>query len=152
MTQALKLIAMDGEDLPILSAHLQDAILRPHEMVYDRAKKQLTFPVRRFVHEDPASRRWLFARRERRMSVLHIERVLRISAQGLALPAKEDVQPLVLLSMVFHRDQEGVPCGDIELVFAGDVRLRLSVECIEMQLTDTDARWQASGRPKHGSP
>ena len=37
----------------------------------------------------------------------------------------------------------------IELVFAGDGAIRLDVECIEAQLADMPAAWEAQSVPKH---
>ena len=37
----------------------------------------------------------------------------------------------------------------IELGFAGDGAIRLDVECIEAQLADMPAAWEAQSVPKH---
>lgn len=156
MTSALKLIAMDAEDLSIISAHVQDAIIRPADLIFDRVRQQLILPLRRFVHEDPASRRFLFAWAERRLAVMKISRVTAISSKGFTLPASQEAEPLALLTMTFRENSDAAPAGELELIFATgqeevEKRMRLQVECVEIHLADTEARWQASSRPRHGS-
>jgi Protein of unknown function (DUF2948) len=50
-TGPLKLIALDDEDLGILSAHLQDAILRAGDIVYLARESRFALAARRFDWE-----------------------------------------------------------------------------------------------------
>ena len=40
MTPVLRLTALDGEDLGVISAHMQDAVLLVGDMAYNKARKQ----------------------------------------------------------------------------------------------------------------
>jgi hypothetical protein len=42
------------------------------------------------------------------------------------------------------------PAGALTLVCAGDMAVRLQVECIEVQLEDLDAAWTVETMPVHG--
>ncbi len=46
--ELLKLAALDAEDLTVISAHLQDAILRPEDLTYLMAEKRFALVLRRF--------------------------------------------------------------------------------------------------------
>ncbi|WP_279482805.1 DUF2948 family protein [Aureimonas sp. SK2] len=143
----LRLNALDDEDLRIISAHVQDAVLRVGDLSLDGRAGRLLVPMNRFAWEAQKPRRW-FAKPEpgeRRRSVLRIDRVLSASRTGIDLQAPEDV-----LSLLALRWRPGdAPSGSIELVFAGEAAIRLDVECIEVQLSDLGASWSTLSRPMH---
>jgi len=134
-----KLIALDGEDLQVLSAHCQDAVMKAADMQYVAREKRMIIEMNRFIGEK------IDGKPERRRSVLHFERVEKVSSQGLN--PKEKGKVLNLLAIVFNPADS--PAGDIDLVFSGDITVRLQVECIEAQLADMQASWSASSQPRH---
>ena len=138
----LKLYAMDSEDLQVISACCQDAILHVSELEYYAGESRFVLSMNRFAWEtaDPSGREF-----ERRKSVLHFNRVRSVKVQGIDRKQKDTV--LSLLSVSFEPAEE--PEGIIELVFAGDGAIRLEVECIEAQLTDSGAAWGTESRPAH---
>ncbi len=139
----LKLVALDEQDLQIISAHVQDAILKVGAMSWLPAEKRFALEIRRFVWE---KKRRLFERNdERRLSVLGFDRVLAAKTSGIA-PADKDV-PLELLAVRFTPTD--APAGHVELDFAGGATVRLDVECIEARLADLGPAWQAGARPAH---
>ena len=140
----LKLVALDEEDLAVISAHVQDAVLKVRDMTYSPREKQFVLSMNRFAWEN--ARGGLFRRKyERRRSALHFDRVLGIRSGGFERDREEDV--LELLAIRFAAARE--PAGTIELVFAGGGAVRLEVECIEAQLTDLGAAWETRARPVH---
>ncbi|MBO6900261.1 MAG: DUF2948 family protein [Rhizobiaceae bacterium] len=142
--QALRLVALDGEDLSIVSAHVQDAVTKVGEIKFDATDKQLVLPVNRYAWE---KKRGLFSRRgERRRSVLHFKRVLGVRASGIDQSKGDTV--LSLLAIEFAPSD--APAGTIELTFAGGAAMALDVEVIEVQLADVGGAWGAAARPRHG--
>lgn len=141
MTDRLKLIAMDAEDLSVLSAHCQDAVLKASDMLYLPKERRFALAMNRFVWEE-ASRRKTF---ERRRSMLHFERVEAV--RSLRLDRGNPDLVLELLAITFKASEE--PAGTIELAFAGGATLHLEAECIEAQLTDTAAAWETKNLPGH---
>lgn len=140
----LKLVAMDEEDLKIISAHLQDAVLKVGDMIYRAREKQFALSMNRFVWE--SAPRGIFRRRyERRRAALHFDRVLGVKSGGFDRYRPDEV--LELLAIRFAPARE--PAGTIELVFAGGGAVRLEVECIEAQLTDLGAAWETRAKPVH---
>lgn len=141
MTQLLKLAALDAEDLEILSAHLQDAVLKVGDIDWRPAEKRLTLPLNRFAWEGTARGE----APERRRSVLHLARVMAVKSCQLPLARKDEV--LALLSLRFTPGD--TPSGDIDFIFAGGATLRATVECIETSLADLGAAWSAKAVPAH---
>lgn len=140
MTQ-LKLLALDSGDLQVISSCCQDAVLKVGDLEYLAKQKQFTLSLNRFAWElDGVSKT-----PERRKSVLHFARVNSVQVSGIDRSDKEMV--LSLLAVLFNVGEQ--PSGEIELVFAGDGAIKLHVECIEAQLADMPAAWEAKGRPSH---
>lgn len=141
----LKLVAMDEEDLQIISAHVQDAVLKVGDLDYRPSEKRFVFACNRFIHEqNPAHSRGKKSY-ERRRSVLHFDRVVNVRAMNIDRTAPEDV--LALLAINF--EPADAPSGVIELVFAAGKTIRLTVEVIEMRLADLGAAWETGNRPDH---
>lgn len=148
MARPLKLLAMDPDDLIVVSAHVQDSVLRSCEIEYDPTKRLLFLQINRFAWEAPGARKRLFKTYERRRSVLHFAQIVSIRSNGV--DRTDETQVKSVLSIEFHpNDNEDDPGGTIQINFAGGGALQLTVECIEAQLTDTGAAWSASGKPKH---
>lgn len=139
----LRLIALDDEDLAILSAHVQDAVLKVGEMSWMPAEKRFVMPMNRFAWEQERKSR----RREhqRRRAALHFARVENIRSTGFDREAKEQV--LELLAVRFQ--PVDLPSGDILLDFAGGATVALRVECLEAQLADLGPAWSTPLAPRH---
>ncbi len=139
----LRLAAFDEEDLDVLSAQVQDAVLKVSGIDWRPREKRLILAMNRFAWDV----RGTFTRRndERRSAVLQFDRVRAVRSAGIRRDRAEDVLELLALRFL----PSDTPSGTIELDFAGNATMRLDVECIEARLTDLGARWQASSRPLH---
>lgn len=139
----LKLVALDEEDLNIVSAHVQDAVMKAGDLKFLARERRFVLPMNRFAWETQSG---LFPDKpQRRNSVLHFERVN--SAKAAGMPRDKPAETLSLLALRFL--PADAPAGTIELVFSGGGTLRLAVECIEARLSDLGGAWEASSRPKH---
>lgn len=143
--EELKLIALDADDLRVLSCHLQDAVIRVGDMAYLRQDMRFAAIANRFDWEAAAKDDG--ADYQRRRTGLRFERVKSARVQGFDLQHKETV--LALLAVTFEPAEE--PSGAVTLHFAGDAAVRLEVECIEAELRDLGAAWRARTRPVHAS-
>ncbi len=140
----LKLRALDSDDLAILSAHVQDAVAKVADLAYRPAERRFVGVLNRFAWET-AGRPGAVA--ERRRTAMHFDRVLSVKVQGLD---RSQPQAIVsLLAIRFTPAAEADPGGVIDLVFSGAATVRLEVECIEAQLADLGAAWQATAKPDH---
>jgi hypothetical protein len=138
----LKLIALDSEDLEVISAHVQDAVVRVPDMGYARADRRFAVLMNRFAWETEAGRR---NKGLRKRAALHFDSVQSVATQGFDPNASEGV--LNLLAITFA-PVDG-PAGIIEISFAGGGTVRLGVECLEARLTDLGAAWAATAKPAH---
>lgn len=137
----LKLIALDAEDLDVLSAHVQDAVVRVADMGYARADRRFALLMNRFDWETGQGR----SKGLRKRAALHFDSVQSVVTNGFDPASPEGV--LNLLAIAFH-PVDG-PSGIIELNFAGGGTVRLGVECLEARLADLGAAWAASAKPTH---
>jgi hypothetical protein len=140
----LKLIALDAADLSVVSAHLQDAVLRAADIAYLPGEKRFAAVVQRFDWFD-AIAAGESARFSRRQTAVRIERVTGAQVQGIDLAQKDRV--LSLLALCFEPGEP--PEGHITLRFADGAAIRLQVECIEVEMKDLGPAWQAKAKPKH---
>lgn len=139
--ELLKLAALDAEDLAILSAHLQDAIVRPGDLAYLADAHRFVLVGRRFDWSAPEG-----SAPRRRLTGMHFERVLRVRTRGIT-PGAEAGTPLSLLAITFALTE--APSGTATLVFAGGAAVQLDLECIEVRLKDLGPVWEVEGRPDH---
>lgn len=138
----LKLLALDAEDLEVLSAHVQDAVLMVGDIHWRAAEKRVIVAMNRYAWERATTPD---APGERRRTALRIDRVTSVKAQGI----RPD-HPAVVLDLLALRWLDGTaPAGTVELVFAGDATLRIAVECLEATLTDLGAAWATEHCPCH---
>lgn len=142
----LKLIVFDAEDLSVVSAHLQDAVMRVGDMTFRPNEKRFAAIVSRF---DWAGAHSGGARTNiRRQAALRFERVLAARTTGVDL--KQPGEVLALLAVAF----EGAagpdePAGTVTLTFAGQAAVQLDVECLEGELRDLGPAWKARSQPAH---
>ena len=132
MSPQLKLIALDADDLAVISAHVQDARVQVSDIVWRQSEKRLVIGMNRLDWEqtlagETAPRRLIAA--------LRFDRVLACKSRDIDLGAPEAV--LDLLGIEFHPGE--APGGSALLMFAEGGALRLDVECLECELTDLGA-------------
>ena len=144
MTEAecLKLLALDEEDLAVLSAHVQDAVLKVADLVYLPKEKRFAVGMNRFIWEKADGRRRDY---ERRRTALTFDRVKSVQANHIRRDRPEAV--LELLAIGF--EAVDAPGGFVTLYFAGGGAVRLEVECIETRLADLGVAWATMAKPVH---
>ncbi len=140
---SLKLMALDAEDLGIVSAHVQDAVFKVSGLAYVPRTKQLSLAINRFVWETAEGRGKSF---ERRRSLLLFKQVK--SVRSIGFNRKDAEAVLSLLAIQFEQDGEG-PDGTVEFVLSGGASIMIDVECIEVQLADTGGAWETGFKPRH---
>ena len=140
MTKSLRLIALDADDLAVLSANLQDAAVAVSDMTYLPAAKRFALAGQRFDWVRAAS-----GATERCATGFHFDHVLGVSRAGFD-PA-EGERVLHLLAIDFEAGE--APAGRISLTFSGGAALRLDVECVDAQMRDLGPRWACDQQPEH---
>ncbi|MCC8951244.1 hypothetical protein ACVI1L_001967 [Bradyrhizobium sp. USDA 4516] len=125
----LKLIALDADDLAVISAHVQDARVQPCDIVWRQDEKRLVVGLNRLDWEQTLSGG---ACSRRLIAALRFDRVLACKSRNIDLEAPEAT--LELLGIEFYASDP--PGGSALLMFGHGGALRLDVECLECELTD----------------
>ncbi|MDZ4791944.1 MAG: DUF2948 family protein [Hyphomicrobiales bacterium] len=138
----LKLIALDEDDLKVLSAHVQDAVGREADMAYIPTEQRFAVIVNRFdwsgVQKPDNGGAY-----ERRRSAVRFDKVRKVQVQNV----NPGERVMALLAIYFEPSEP--PSGFLTLIFAGDAAIRLDVECIEVELRDLGAAWSTKNLPQH---
>lgn len=126
-----RLWAQDEDDAAVISALMQDACVRPDEVVYDRSHRRFVLMASRFCWEESEP--------QRVRAALRIESVT--AARRRNWPEASEV-PLELLAL-------GVEHGMIMLHFAAGAEIMVESECIDLILEDLGKPHPALTRPQH---
>jgi Protein of unknown function (DUF2948) len=132
VTAQLKLIALDADDLAVISAHVQDARVQTGDIIWRQAEKRLVIGINRLDWEQTLSGETV---PRRLIAALRFERVLSCKSRNIDLDAAETA--LELLGIEFHPGE--APGGSAVLMFGHGGALRLDVECLECELADLGA-------------
>jgi len=150
----LRLIAQDVEDLKVISALVQDAVLTARDLTFSTRRRRFSLLVNRFRWEDHAQAQAAGRAFERVRAVLDFGDVIRVSHQGLDRRDPDTI--LSLLAVDFTADADAAVdaplSGRVLLTFAGNGAIALDVECLEVTLADVTRPYVAPSRraPDHG--
>ena len=131
-TTELKLMALDADDLAVISAHVQDARVRTSDIMWRQREKRLVIGMSRLDWEQTLCGE---TTQRRLVAALRFDRVLSCKSRRIDLEAPDAV--LDLVGIEFHEGE--APSGSALLLFAQGGALRLDVECLECELTDLGA-------------
>ena len=126
----LLLLANEADEVVLISALLQDALVRPVDIAWQPKARRLVLLVNRF--------RWETSDRTRVRAALRIESVLRVQRRDW--PKGEAI--LDLLAVTADGDH-------LTLAFAAGATIRAEVECVDVVLEDMSAPWAATREPGH---
>jgi hypothetical protein len=138
----LKLIALDGDDIEVVSTHLQDAVVKAADIHWRPSENRVVVGLNRFDWEAANGSTHEFRRRR---AALRFDRVLACKCRNLDCVQKDQV--LNLLAVEFNAKDE--PAGTVTLIFSGGGALRLDVECLEVELADLGPCWTTDCCPEH---
>ena len=150
MVDELKLVALDRDDVAVVSAHVQDALVRVGDIHWQPHEHRFVVALSRFdwiaaAGAKPASGQKPDYRRCR--TALRFDRVLSCKCRGIDQSDKE--ARLNLLAVEFA--ERDAPAGAVTMTFSGSGVIRLEVECLEAELADLGEIFVADGCPNHFS-
>ena len=138
----LRLRAEDAEDLAVISACVQDALVAVRDLAYDRGGRTFVLVANRFRWErGDASAALPF---ERVLCALVFERVDRVAYRGFH--RNEEDRILSLLAIRPASDAAGTT---IDLEFAGGATIRLAAAAIVCRARDFGEPWPTAWQPGH---
>ena len=139
-TVPLRLRARDADDLAVLSAALQDAIVPVHDMTFLRRERCFVMALNRFRWEQPAllvdgQEFW-----QRTLCGVRFQGIDSVQTRRLDLHDRSRMLDLLAISA-----EE----GGLLLTFADDAALRLAGTGIDVLLEDRGEPWPTPQRPQH---
>jgi Protein of unknown function (DUF2948) len=139
-----RLIALDADDLAVISAHVQDARVQAGDIIWRQAEKRLVVGMNRPDWEQTLKGK---AEPTRLIAALRFDRVLSCKSRNIDLEAPETT--LELLGIEFYPSDP--PGGSAVLMFGGGGALRLDVECLECELADLGPEDLGTAEPGEGA-
>ena len=139
--EPVKFVALDRDDLEVVSTHLQDALVKVADVIWRPNERRLVVGLSRF---DWLSAEGTKPELRRCRSALRFERVNSCRCRSVNPCGKNDV--LNLLAVEFA--ETDAPGGVVMLIFSGGGVLRLEVECLECELADLGPSWPANVRAR----
>ena len=146
----LRLKGVDAEDIAIISAQVQDAIVPVADMAYLSRERVFAMVVNRFMWEagpvepsgvEEAGRDGPICPLYLRTNCgIEFRQVSRVQSRGLDL--RDRSQLLCLLAICAEED-------GVDLHFSGGGVVRLAVDAIDCRVRDMDEPWPTQCRPAH---
>jgi hypothetical protein len=141
----LKLVALDRDDIEVVSAHLQDAVVKVADIRWLPAERRVVVGLNRFDWEAANGGSPEFRRRR---AALRFERVSSCKCRNCT-NCSEDAKDRVLNLLAVSFEETDQPAGVVTLMFSGGAALRLEVECLEAELADLGPSWTTECCPAH---
>jgi hypothetical protein len=140
--ELLKLVALDRDDLEVVSTHLQDATINIGDVHWRPAERRLVIGLARFDWEASLGQS---PQLQRRRTALRFDRVNAMKCRNVD---RKDKQAMFNLLAVEFTESDP-PGGVVTLIFSGGAALRLEVECLECELVDLGPVWTTTCCPTH---
>ena len=140
--QLLKILALEPDDLQVISTHMQDAIIRIADLNYGRKSRQFVLVANRF--EGEASETTKIGHRRR--TGVTFSQVTNVRSSKISQGVGEAVLSLLAIEFLAGKT---APDGVIKLMFSGGGIIELDVECVEAQMEDLGPRWATGNIPNH---
>jgi|TARA_B100000131_G_C18080211_1_gene597953 Protein of unknown function (DUF2948). len=141
--QNLKLIARTTEDLRVISAHLQDSIVKTSDIANLKKNRIFLMQLNRFMWEDVE--KGVFRKNKRIRTVLKFENILKVASKNVDQKKNDRFLDFLAIETTKMPDKN----YEMKLIFSGDIVLKLIAEAIEVTLDDQGAPWESKNKPEH---
>ncbi len=139
----LKLIARTEDDLRVVSAHLQDAIVNTSDIANLEKNKIFLMQLNRFMWEDVE--KGVFRKNKRIRTILKFENVIKAVSKNINQSKKDKFLDFLTIETNQMPDNN----YEMRIVFAGDLIIKITSEVIEVTLDDQGEAWETKNTPKH---
>ena len=139
----LKLLATSDEDLRIVAAHLQDAIVSIQDIANLKKNRIFLIQLNRFMWEDVE--KGVFRKNKRTRTVLKFDNIISVLSKNINLKNNKHFLDFLTIesNLLFDKSY------DIKLIFSGDAVIKIKVEVIDVTLDDQGSPWESKTTPKH---
>jgi hypothetical protein len=146
--EELKLVALDKDDIEVVSAHVQDALVKVADIFWQPRARRFVMALNRFDWMnavDADGLKTTLPEYRRCRTALRFERVISCRYRDLDQTNKDLF--LNLLSIEFAGGE--APAGTVTMTFSGGGAIRLEVECLEAELADLGEVFSEKACPDH---
>ena len=139
----LKLLATSDKDLRVIAAHLQDAIVSPKDIAHLKKNRIFLIQLNRFMWEDVE--KGIFRKHKRIRTVLKFDNIISVSSKNIIKGNDEIFLDFLTIESTSLPDKS----YEINLIFSGDVIIKILSEVIDVTLDDQGSPWESKTEPKH---
>jgi hypothetical protein len=148
-SKGLRLRAADAEDLAVISACLQDALVSVRDLAYDPAARTFVLVANRFRWESRDTDAREDAPFERILCGVAFDDIDGVAYRGFHRSEEDRILALLAIRPIFAQNPGGPPGGEILLEFAAGVTIRLSAAAISCRARDFGQPWPTPWQPGH---
>ena len=134
----LKLVARDADDMKVLSACLQDSVMKVADMAHLSQARRFVLMVNRYCWENDTQPM-------RARAGLQFIGVDKVQLKQINQQRGDGVLSVLAVEFV----EADAPAGAISIIFSGGGEIRLAVEACEAILEDVSDAWPARSKPAH---
>mgnify|MGYP001317037549 FL=1 len=138
----LKLLALNDDDLKVLSAHLQDSVVLVKDIIFLKKSRTFLMMVNRFMWEDIEL--GIFRENKRIRCAVKFENVLEVKSRNISQKKKDKILELLSIDSEVKNNKK-----ELLITFAGNNEIILIVEEINILLDDVGFPWKVKHVPKH---
>jgi hypothetical protein len=139
----LKLLATSDEDLRIVSAHLQDAIVSIQDIANLKKNRIFLIQLNRFMWEDVE--KGVFRKNKRIRTILKFDNVISVLSKNINIKKNKNFLDFLTIETNLLPDKS----YEIKLIFSGDAVVKIKAEVIDVTLDDQGSPWESKTQPKH---
>ena len=139
----LKLLATSDEDLRVIAAHLQDAIVSFQDIANLKKNRIFLIQLNRFMWEDVE--KGVFRKNKRIRTVLKFDNVISVLSKNINIKNNKNFLDFLTIESNLLPDKS----YEIKLIFSGDSVIKINAEVIDVTLDDQGSSWESKTQPKH---
>ena len=139
----LKLLATSDEDLRIVAAHLQDAIVSIQDIANLKKNRIFLIQLNRFMWEDVE--KGVFRKNKRIRTILKFDNVICALSKNINTKKDKNFLDFLTIESSLLPDKS----YEIKLIFSGDAVIKIKTEVIDVTLDDQGNPWESKTEPRH---
>lgn len=141
---ALKLRAEDADDLAVISACLQDALVAVRDLAFIPQDNTFLLVANRFRWERALRSQRGQTGYQRTLCAVTFSKVAEVSYFGFRRSEEDRILPLLAIRPIFDDGKQV-----IQLTFSGEAEIRLEIAGILCLATDLGDPWPTQWQPRH---
>ena len=139
----LKLLATSDEDLRVIAAHLQDAIVSVQDIASLKKNRIFLIQLNRFMWEDVE--KGVFRKNKRIRTMLKFDNVTSVLSKNINSKDSKNFLDFLTIESNLLSDTS----HEIKLIFSGDSVIKIKAEVMDVTLDDQGSPWETKAQPKH---